>query len=115
MHLIATNLCVWLRVITIETVREIHKFLPETIEDIGFNEAIGLPDSDFIISPPKDEHSGLRNFSRYDQQHHIHKRASSHSDGHGNGNFLNMILFKLSKKHCAQEMISRYYQHIKIE
>lgn len=41
MHMIATNLCVWLRVITIETVREIRKFVPEEIGDL-----LGLGDAE---------------------------------------------------------------------
>lgn len=42
MHMIATNLCVWLRVITIETVREIRKFVPEEIGDLlGLEDAAG--------------------------------------------------------------------------
>ena len=45
MHIIATNLCVWLRVITVEAAREIHTFMPHTIENLGLSEAIGyIPD-----------------------------------------------------------------------
>jgi hypothetical protein len=41
MHLIGTNLCIWLRIITLEIVREMHRHLPEAILGSGFHEAIG--------------------------------------------------------------------------
>ena len=41
MHLIGTNLCVWLRIITIEIVRAMQPLLPGSAYGIGFPEAIG--------------------------------------------------------------------------
>jgi hypothetical protein len=33
MHLVATNLCVWFRVITMETIHELHEYFPGSHHD----------------------------------------------------------------------------------
>lgn len=76
MHMIATNLCVWLRVITIETVREIHKFVPEEIGDL-----LGLGDAEDDYAA---HHSASHaNISRALKDHHgEHKRAAPAASSH---------------------------------
>lgn len=78
MHMIATNLCVWLRVITIETVREIHKFVPEEIGDL-----LGLGDAEDDYAQ---HHSAPHaNISTALKDHHgvgLHKRAAPAAPSH---------------------------------
>lgn len=82
MHMIATNLCVWLRVITIETVREIRKFVPEEIGDLlGLEDAAGA--ALYHHSAPHASHANISAAGAALNDHHDgHKRAAPAIQSH---------------------------------